>query len=351
MRKVIVFVILFVSHNILAQIPISNTANSMRTGDVLRKLRVNYVGSGDAGTHKVWTMGKIENNSKEFIQGIVCSGDTIAVFEKGIIHHYLLHGDTLCYKGNQQRRSYLLYNEERLFVRYPFAYGDSISCDYSGSGIDENHEISVTGWGSSVVDGTGILTDGEFTLQPVTRIHLFDDYLERYDNQTEIHMRCNRFLWYCSGYRYPVMESIYRSTLENGGIEVPLDSATYLYLPVQQSDLNEDAANDSILNYLAGIAGQQDYSQPTSASSFNFVQAVLSSDGSSLSVSYSLLSDSKFSIRVYDVMGYLLGSFYCDNKAAGDWEESITLHRKPIANVLMISIQCNGETTSLKVNY
>ncbi len=351
MKKEILIGLLFLSQTILAQIPISNTNNGMRTGDLLRKVEVGYVSAGSAGYNQVWSLGEITSDSKEFLQGILSGGDTVAVFEKGRILHYLTHGDTLYYKGYQQRNSYLLYGQERPFIRFPFAYGDSISGTYNGMGIDENVELSVSGWGYTVADGTGILTDGDNTIEQVTRIHAFDDYSENYGGQMVIQIRSDRYLWYCAGYRYPVIESIHRTIIEDGGAVTPLDSVTYLYLPVQQSDLNVDTPNASVLNQLYGIDAESHVPNGQTNGILSSVHASLSAGGNVLNVDYTLSAAGEIKIFAFDVMGNILGSSHHELKEAGECQESITLSRRPIANVLMMRIQSNEETKSIKVNY
>ena len=337
-----------------AQTAISRNTNMMRSGDVLYKLKVDYVEAGEAGQGKVWRLGQVTDDSEEFLQSIVAKNDTIAVLERGDILHYLMHGDTLFYKGSQQRRAYRLYDQERPVMQYPFQYGDSLSGNYHGTGWDENLDLSIHGWGSSVADGTGVLTDGTDTLQHITRLHLFDEYAENYGDQAEFHIKNHRYLWFCAGYRYPVMESIQKMLIENGETEIPTERVTYLYLPVQQYDLGEDAANDSILQQLATTGTQrqgiENDSNGHGANSLASINAVLSPDGTSLTVSYTLSTDTDITLWAFDVLGNVIGTSHYQSREAGEWQECITLSRKPIANVLMLNIQCGENTISIKVN-
>ena len=154
-----------------AQVPIDSAANAPRSGDELCKLKISFVDEGDAGRNQVWRLGEANRKSRQVRQRISASGDTIAVFEAGRIRHFLMHSDTLMDKGWQSRRAYMLYDELRPTLRYPFAFGDSISGQFSGIGREENVDAARTGFGYTVADGTGILTDGLDTLHNVTRIH------------------------------------------------------------------------------------------------------------------------------------------------------------------------------------
>ena len=353
MRKIIFpFLLVFVSQSLLAQIPISRSNNSMRTGDILHKFETDYVNVGEAGLNKVWSLGQITDESKEFQQSMISSNDTIALFDKNGISHYLMHGDTLCYKGNQQRRSYQLFSQGRPVLCYPFQYGDSISGNYAGIGHDDGLDLSVTGWGYSVADGTGVLTDGEDSLLHITRIHMFDDFVNSYAGQADIHIQRHRYLWFCAGYRYPVMETFKEFSIEGSTTEFPLDSATYLYLPVFQSELSTDNENDEVRQYLENtsdipVTGRDNKENTPSVLS---LQANLSADGRTLLINYSLASSCDISIYACDLLGSTLGYVHYSDKALGEWQEHIALSRKPIGNVLMLNIQCNNENMSIKVN-
>ena len=335
----------------LAQTGISRSNNAMRNGDVLYKVEVNYVNPGDAGQKKVWKLGQIKDDSKDFRQGVVSSGDTIAVLEKTGIHHYLMHSDTLCYKGEQQRNAFRLYGQERPVLIYPFQYGDSISGHFLGAGKDENTDLSITGWGYTVADGIGILTDGNESFSEVLRLHLYDDYIESYENQLIVHILCHRYLWFCAGYRYPVMESFKRVLKTGETEELPLDSATYLYLPVMQEGLSADVVNESV-RQLQSMGDEQKYAQgKNNESKLSSVQARLSNDGMTVVVDYNLSTDSAISIFACDILGSILGSVCYSGKDAGEWQDHITLIRKPVGNVLILNVQCGEDKISIKVNH
>lgn len=345
MQKQLFFILTMVFMQALsAQIPLSYSRNAMRTGDVLYKVKVDYVDAGTRGTNQVWRLGKATEQDKEVIQGIVSKGDTVSVMEKNHIRHFILQGDTLSAKGGQQRRAYRLYEACRPLMRYPFHYGDSVSGNYRGTGREENFNLTVHGWGYTVADGTGILTDGEDTLRHVIRLHMHDEYVEDYDGQTEIRFKCDHYLWFCAGYRYPVMESA-RYTDAAG---MPTDSTTYLFLPVRQYVLGEDAANDSVLAQL-DMAGALAKEQGNTISTLSSIQAEVSTDGAKLTVNYSLSADSDVSFVACDIIGNILGASQRVNKTSGDWQETIALSRKPIGNVLVLNVRCGEEKISMKV--
>lgn len=336
-----------ICQSIHSQSVISRIHNTMRSGDILSKAKVDYINPGNAGRNSIWFLGKVNDDSDDFYQSIVAKGDTIAILEKGGILHYFMRNDTLTYKGEQHSRSFYLYNKERPIIKFPFAYGDSISGDYYGHGRCENLDLSIQGWGYTVADGIGILTDGEDSLKNITRLHMFDDYVEEYDYQTRIHFQRNYYIWYCLGYRYPVMESFLLSILEEDD-EVLVDSATFLYLPVLQQNLKQDDDNDSILCQLS-MTEQLKKAESSSINCLSELEANFSTDGRKLIINYTLSQNTDIQIMACDILGSNLGSYSVLGKEQGTWQECITLNRRPIGNVLMLYVKCGKEVMTIKV--
>ena len=193
----------------------------------------------------------------------------------------------------------------------------------------------------------GILTDGEDTLRHVLRLHLHDYFEDDYGNETTEHWSRDCFRWYCMGYRYPVMETVitYR---HDGAEKEQTNSSTYLYLPVMQMELDEDVPNEELLARLEadGSSGQ---GRQGGGGSLASVDASLSSDGQSLTINYSLCSTSDITFYACDIMGNVLGTSHYEGHEAGDWQECLTLSRRPIGGVLMLSIRCGDEIQSMKV--
>ncbi len=335
-----------------AQVPISSEANSFRAGDKLCKVQVDYVAPGDCGPSEVWTLGQITKKSKDFMQTIASARDTIAIFEHGRIQHYLVHGDTLVDKGEQSRRAFCLYSQERPMLRYPFQYGDSLAGSFIGKGREENINTTRSGWGYSVADGMGMLTDGDDTIPHITRIHFFDDYTDTYytGDTIDFHIRCDRYSWYCAGYRYPIMESTRWTSVVEDSVVLPFDSVTFLFLPVMQMELAEDAVNDSILNQVTIADAANAAAQPSTKSALTSINAGLSADGTRLDICYTLDGESGIDFCACDILGNILGHAHHDNQEAGEWQECLTLSRRPIGSTLMLNIKCGEQIISMKVN-
>ena len=335
-----------------AQAPIDSAANAPRSGDELCKLKISFINEGERGENQVWRLGEANKKSRQVRQRISASGDTIAIFEAGRIRHFLMHGDTLTDKGEQSRRSYMLYDDLRPLLRYPFAFGDSISGQFSGIGREENVDAARSGFGYTVADGYGILTDGLDTLRNVTRIHFRDDFTDTYFGADTTHFRTviDCYAWFCAGYRYPVQESL-RWFEADGDSLIPTDSTTYLYLPeMQLADLADDAVNDSIRILLANAAGAGTSATNGQISTLRDLQAGISADGSRIDLSFSVTEPCDLSFIACDVMGNVIGHANYENCAPGERLESIALSRRPVGNTVMLNVQSGEERMSLKVN-
>ena len=162
-------------------------------------------------------------------------------------------------------------------------------------------------------------------------------------------MRDERFLWYCVGFRYAIMESYKTSIYKNGQL-MPIDSISYLYLPYMQLELAEDTANEELLAVLeAADAARAALYQGQGVGSLLSIDTNLSSDGLSVTINYQLSSDTDISFYACDITGTLLGSAQYQNREVGEWQDSIVLSRRPIGGTIMLRIDCGNERISLKV--
>ena len=331
----------------LAQV-LTLPANGWRQGDRLTRVQVEYVCPDDGGSRQVWQLGQVTKKSEERRELVASNGDTVAVFLPDRIVHYVVHGDTLWDKGEQQRRTYRICQEERPLLRYPFNYDDSIGGTFLAKGVDEGIELTVNGFGYTKADGTGILVDGADTLRHILRLHLMDDYTEDYGGQAQLHYRRDKYQWYMTGWRYPVQESVHWSMVEGDTAVTAIDSVTYLYLPDIQMELVEDAVNDSIRQIVSLLDAQSRAQDGIKA--LTEIAATLSPDGRTLTIDYSVTEGTNdLSFVACDVMGNILGSKRIDNAEAGDHQETLTLSRKPIGNAVLLNIESGEEKQTEKV--
>lgn len=334
---------------LFSQVPLTTSTNTLRHGDILCKIEVPYVDQGEKGNDAVWHLPVIPADGKEHLQTINSNGDTIVIYEEGRMQHFLVRNDTLYDKGTQSRRAHQIYAQERPVMHYPFGYGDRIEGSFTGDGRYEMLTYTVTGSGYTVADGTGLLTDGEDTLRHVTRLHTHDEYTLDYGGDpAPRHLAEDRYLWYCAGSRYPVLET-WQLSLYEGGTFTPLDSTACLYLPVmQQEDLEEDPENARLLADLEAEDAAARASAPP-AGPFTSIRSSLSSDGTSLTLSYELDTDAPLHILASDIPGNLLGSIHYASRPAGTWEDHLTLSQRPVGGVVAIHVECGTQSLMMKV--
>lgn len=339
--------LLALSTSVIAQVSLTAPTSGLRHGDFLCRVEIPYESEGERGEASAWTLPAIPDDSPDHLQTVRSNGDTIVIYEQGRMLHYLVRGDTLYNKGEQSRRAYRILSQERPELVYPFQYGDSISGSYEGDCRYEGNHYTSCGQGYTVADGMGLLTDGEDTLHHVLRLHLHDYFEDDYGNETTERWSRDCFRWYCMGYRYPVMETIitYR---HDGAEQEQSSSSTYLYLPVMQMELDEDVPNEELLARLEAD-GSNGQGGQDGGGSLASVDASLSSDGQSLTISYSLSSASDITFYACDIMGNVLGTSHYENREAGEWQDCLVLSRRPIGGALMLGIRCGEQWLSMKV--
>lgn len=346
MRTSFVFLFLLLSNRLsCAQDYIDLMHNALRNGDVLNKEEAIFVTPGGRGTSQVWELGHYDKDGETIQQRIVSSGDTVAIFETSLTHVLFMQDDALCYKSRQRPRTFMLFDTLLPVLRYPFHFGDSIYGHCSGAGRDESTCISRSGWGYTVADGKGILTDGRDTLYNALRVHHHEDFTDTFFSADTVKVRIveDSYQWYVAGCRYPVQESRIR-LVEEGDSLVPLDSKTFLFLPDAQYGLPYDPANDSI----ASVQNHAHHSslQVTPLTDF---EASIPADGSHLIIRFSLSQSCDLTLTVCDVMGNILCYKRWANCASGDWQDCLELSRRPVGNTVMVNVQCNGQETTYKV--
>jgi len=328
-----------------AQVNITSSLNSMRKGDVLCKIEADNKEPGESGDDCIWVLGQTGKDSKDYIQTILIQGDSVAICEEEDILHFSQRGDTLFRVAEQSRRSYRLYEKERAVLGYPFSYGDSIADDYTGIGRNEMVDYTFSGRGYSVADGRGIIVDGTDTLYNITRIHLHDRITETYSDTLTCDMATDHYMWYCAGYRYPVMETIYNRCIMDEEV-VYSDEKSFVYLPIQQMQLPADDENDLVLAALTEKDRQHDGNADASDLE---IKASLSAAGDEINISYSIDTESDISFIASDITGNILGTVHYENVSSGESVAAMRLMRRPVGNTIMLNVQCNGVTYAVKV--
>ncbi|NPD80658.1 hypothetical protein HPS57_01480 [Prevotella sp. PINT] len=374
-------IILSFAHS-LAQDNITFECNAPRDGDRLRKLQIDVISHGDRGKDAVWEVIQADEG-KDYTQEFFAKGDSIVCQEHNTNYYYMICGDSLFLTGFQNRTTKMDYVKPALYRTKAMAYSDSISSEFMARGkyCDKLH-IGMWGKNYVVADATGIIINGEDTLRNILRLHrrmefrrisdtkhlpdtMFTDaYLRQcidslpYDNVCE-----DRYLWYKLGYRYPVMETVVTSHVQNDSIHSGI-ATSFLYLPEEQrSDLNTDLANEKVRKQLrlrdeaaSGRKPRDSFRDMAHDSSHGeayddfpvILNAALTNDNRRLNLTYKQTVPGKLQLIVCDTTGRPIGSASYI-RDIGCHTESITITSVPVDHIVVISLEINGQQSSNKI--
>ena len=158
--------------SLLAQ-GVTRTANSPRAGDVICKQELKYKSPGRDGKGVVWDFSDLPTIGRKKTEAYMAAEDSsIVLYGENSLHYYRTCGDSILCIGYEIPTMQMKYIVSKYDMRYPFAYGDSISSYHYGEGIFSK-TMSLVRYGRSEVKadavGTLILPEGD-TLHHVTRV-------------------------------------------------------------------------------------------------------------------------------------------------------------------------------------
>lgn len=344
-----------------AQPSITYLYNGYRDGDKLYRIVAGQASLGPKGEDCVWELPPAREDDKYFKQTVILRNDSLTIVEGDLMLHYIATDKGLSMRGSQTRDMYSLQDRLMPELKYPFAYGDSISGTFSRKTVYYD-TFPVEGEGNcyTVCDGRGVLTDGNETLKDVLRVHHHNAIITEYDNEegdAEEHVVSevaeDKYLWYCPGCRYPVMDTRIITCKENG--ETVSDTTfTSLYLPdLQLSELAYDGAN-SLLN------AQEDAFGPTPGQGSNDhheegtfpikASASLQANHGEIVLNYTVMEDTDATFYAYDLAGRLLGCVTHLSLGRGEYHETMVLDKCPINNIVMLTILAGDKKQVVKVS-
>jgi len=344
-----------------AQASITCLYNGYRDGDKLYRVVADHASLGDRGESCVWELPSARNDSKYFRQIVFLRNDSLTIVEDDFMLHYIATDEGLSMRGSQTRDMYSVQDRLMPELKYPFAYGDSIAGTFSRKTVYYD-TFPVEGEGScyTVCDGRGVLTDGNETLRDVLRIHHHNIIISEYGNEdgddvehVVSEVAEDKYLWYCPGCRYPVMDTRVITCKENGKT-VSDTTFTSLYLPdLQLSELAYDGAN-SLLNAQKqdfGQAAGQDIDSYDGESTFPIkASATLLPGHGEIAIDYTVTAGTDATFYAYDLAGRLLGCVAHLSLGKGEYHETMALDKRPVGNVVMLAIVADGKKQVVKVS-
>lgn len=274
----VIFLTLATVH-IQAQV-LTSSANAPREGDLLHMVQVVPLDVGEAGRGRLWDFSDLhEMDGKLKVEYLLPSDttDTLMAIARRTRRYTLLRGDTLLSPGTENNLWLIRYTMPETLLRYPFAYGDSLSAPFHGtSQYCERTYARVYGHSTVKADASGtMVTPGGDTLRHVLRIHVLrtegtqplpvftrpamealldslpsftaDSVYARLQrgNETRTTDAC---YFYAEGYRYPVLTV---TATDHGGTS----STEAFYLsPREQETLAWDPVNERLRESVDGLS-------------------------------------------------------------------------------------------------
>ncbi|MBQ2839000.1 MAG: T9SS type A sorting domain-containing protein [Muribaculaceae bacterium] len=236
---------------------ITKTHNLPQNGDNFTKTRMSFVAPGDSGKNIVWDFSQaqvVDGNSKVFYS--VIDDSLINTTEYGTRYDFRLRGDTLLWRGYENRSTFMRDSNAAIELIYPMRYGDNASKPYCFHGeYSRSMAVRINGSSSVFCDGEGViyLPDGD-TITGVIRVHRIcnstinmmrkEDDTTRVLNIADTTMRRieERYTWYARGYRYPIVETIINTNFYRGK-ETGKQGATFICYPSEQTYKTNDKEN------------------------------------------------------------------------------------------------------------
>lgn len=337
-----------------AQTSITSKYNGYRDGDKLYRIVAENKSAGNRGENCLWELPHAKKEDNYFKQTIILKNDSLTIVEGDLMLHYIATDEGLSMRGFQTRDFFSVQDKLLLELKYPFAYGDSIADTYSRkTTYFDTFTIEGEGASYTVCDGWGVLTDGNETLKDVLRIHHHNTIISKYDNvdgdkeETVVsEVTEDKYLWYYSGCRYPVMDTRIIRSKSNGKI-VSDTTFTSLYMPdLQLSELAYDDANSQLIAQREDIDKSAGHSGNGNENAPQFpvtMTASLQPNQSELLLNYIVAEDTNATFFAYDLAGRMLGSATHVSLGKGEYNETMVLDRRPINSVVML-VMIAGDT-------
>ena len=313
MKRILLIAIILFPLSLFAQ-QIERETNIIRDGDVLTLDVMSYSNPGKSGKGLCWDFSNVEESDKRHEITITQdSNDIYTLTDDSGLTYFQEKNDNLFIIGKESSLSKTSHSIPMLLMKFPLAFGDSISTIYKGNGVYcGDHLTKVEGIASIKADGLGVLclNEGD-TIYNVLRIHSIrtssivmdvDSFaLDTMPKKLEIE---DVYQWYAKGYRYPVYET-YSNTCYDNLIPVSVLQRAYRFLPETQQltlandFLNEESRNNNTTRVNEGFSNGNGHS---SSDNFHYE---LSVHGNVLSINYSSESDADITALVSDSQGII----------------------------------------------
>jgi len=347
------------------RVSVTSLSNGFRDGDCMQRQNLTRFADGDSGEGKVWLLSDKDIADAGHTVDYRIVGDTVVETRNGTRYFYNQNDGTLRLTGFDNRTSSIKYDSPITMLRYPFSYGDSISCSFTGSGIYGDHiRLGLAGRCHTVADACGIIVCGEDTLTDILRVRhhretvrntgydsipaVNTDSLELYLLHGDV-MTEDIYSYYKPGYRYPLITSaVSYSRYQNR--THPHVCLTSFYAPEQQeNDLRYDPGNERLRSAAASrTPGEGGDGSGGDGKAGSLADIAATSDGSSVHVHYDNLHVSlPVTLTVFDALSRQMSStFTINGPEAGDITIPLLY---PSQNVLLLHVTAGDSQNVIKI--
>ena len=303
--------------------------NAPRDSDELHKCRTEYSDPGKAGHNICWDFSKARILEKSYIvKYSVDSLSDITAIEHNSMYRLQVSSKALRQTNYEDPTTIIKYDHTMLLQTYPFSLDMKVSSSYKGKGMYcGNHAMNIAGNIEQEADGSGIIILSERdTLKNVLRIHtirsssiaMYADtcITDSVDRKQEIE---ETYQWYARGYRYPVYETVSRTSYDNL-TPIACCQFAFLYQPEDQrilSDaLNQKIATSDSAEY-CNKEHEKDINHSNDAS--KIIKYTIHSNDNIITVDYDLTAQAHITVLVCDLNGILYKHMERDDAAGKEY--------------------------------
>lgn len=283
---------------------LTKEANLLLDSDEVVYRQISYFDVGQDGEGAVWDLSdlNIEGEAYKFY----LSKDTLnrnILMTNTDVYYYKLQNDTLSLVSRENPLNRLTYEEPLLQIKYPLAYGDSVTKAFEAYGIYcGDYPFKEQGISTVMADATGSIILDEDTINNIVRVYTLRSYSicmdmdsAALDTAKQKQVIEERYDWYARGYRYPIFSTISNTSYDKLAPLGTIQTA-YCLLPDIQK-LSYDPYNDDIrrkdsLTSVNGSNAQQD-----------IIHYSVSLNGSQITINYSLDEIADITALVSNPMG------------------------------------------------
>ena len=244
--RVLLFTAGIAAVQVLSAIELTADSNRLEAGEAFVKMLVEYQEPGRAGTKCRWDFRGMQILSEELpVEYFIPDSSHMDILcgREGRNRYYYRQGsDSLWCVGHENATFYIDYARPELLLRYPFAYGDSLTSRFEGAGrYGQRIPLFVGGTTTVTADAEGELRLPGETFGNALRVHTARRYVRICEDSLSVSV--DTYAWYVPQNRYPVFESE-TSTLHGTQADTILSAVSFYYPPDYLSGESDRSADD-----------------------------------------------------------------------------------------------------------